>query len=75
MVAVGRARGARLTHTSTDPNPFPEELLKPFLSSLSGFINGSRLQPRDIATQVLNAVLGKKQFRAAVWKEGDAISG
>lgn len=60
---------------STDPNDFPGELLPTFLTSLASFINGPHLQSRDIATQVLNAVLGKKQFRPAVWKQGDCISG
>lgn len=60
---------------STDDKDFPPELVSTFLSSVSSILNGPRLQPRDVAAQVLNAVLGKKQFRTAVWKEGECISG
>ncbi|BEI92182.1 uncharacterized protein CcaverHIS019_0410020 [Cutaneotrichosporon cavernicola] len=60
---------------ATDSTDFPDELLPTLLTSLASFINGPHLQSRDIATQVLNAVLGKKQFRSAVWKQGDCISG
>ncbi|TXT05914.1 hypothetical protein VHUM_03675 [Vanrija humicola] len=60
---------------ATDDKDFPPELVSTFLSSVSSILNGPRLQPRDVAAQVLNAVLGKKQFRTAVWKEGECISG
>ncbi|KAL7422849.1 H(+)-transporting V1 sector ATPase subunit H [Cryptotrichosporon argae] len=60
---------------ATDPKDFPPHLMGTLLASLSTLLNGSRAQPRDIAAQVLNAILGKKQFRQAVWQEGEAISG
>lgn len=66
---------AKLTCCSTDDNDFPEQLLPALLAAISKLLNGSRQQPRDIATQVLNAVLGKKQMRSAVWAEGTCISG
>ncbi|KAK4688485.1 V-type H+-transporting ATPase subunit H, partial [Tremellales sp. Uapishka_1] len=60
---------------ATDSKPFPDTLLPVLLASVSALLNGSRLAPRDIASQVLGAVLGTKQFRSAVWKEEQCISG
>lgn len=60
---------------STDPSPFPASLISPFLQSLSSLLNGTRQPLWEVAAQVLGAVLGKKQFRAAVWKEESCISG
>lgn len=60
---------------STDPNDFPSQLLPSVLKSVSTLLNGTRPQLRDVAAQVLNAVLGKKQFRKAVWSEDTCISG
>ena len=31
--------------------------------------------PRDLAIQVLDAFVNNTQFRQAVWKQGEAISG
>lgn len=60
---------------STDTKPFPPTLIPILLASLSALINGPRLPPRDIAIQVLGAILGTKQFRVAVWEEEECISG
>jgi V-type H+-transporting ATPase subunit H len=60
---------------STDPQPFPQPLLNPFLKSLSSLLNNARQPLWEVAAQVLGAVLSKKQFRSAVWQEEGCISG
>lgn len=59
----------------TDNKPFPYNLAGTLLASLQGLLNGSRIPLWEVAAQVLAAVLGKKQFRLAVWEEGECISG
>jgi hypothetical protein len=60
---------------STDPKPFPQNLVATLLASLQGLLNGTRQPLWEVAAQVLGAVLGSKQFRSAVWKEEHCISG
>ncbi|EIW70107.1 hypothetical protein TREMEDRAFT_61869 [Tremella mesenterica DSM 1558] len=60
---------------ATDPKPFPELQVQILLSSLSGLLNGSRIPLWEVAAQVLNAILGSRQFRLAVWDQGECISG
>ncbi|WRT70736.1 uncharacterized protein IL334_007734 [Kwoniella shivajii] len=60
---------------ATDPKPFPQTLIPTLLVSLQGLLNGSRLPLWEVAAQVLGAVLGRKQFRQAVWQEENCISG
>jgi hypothetical protein len=60
---------------STDEQDLPESLVPTVLQSISSLLNSPRPQKRDVAAQVLNAVLGKKQFRNAVWADGECISG
>lgn len=59
----------------TDPKPFPSSLTGTLLASLQGLLNGSRVPLWEVAAQVLGAVLGTKQFRLAVWREEQCISG
>lgn len=61
--------------SSTDPKPLPENHISTLLASLQGLLNGTRQPLWEVAAQVLGAVLGSKQFRAAVWKEEHCISG
>jgi hypothetical protein len=60
---------------STDPKPFPQNLVATLLASLQGLLNGTRQPLWEVAAQVLGAVLGSKQFRSALWKEEHCISG
>ncbi|WVF68216.1 hypothetical protein IAT40_002981 [Kwoniella sp. CBS 6097] len=60
---------------ATDPKPFPSSLIPTLLASLQGLLNGTRLPLWEVAAQVLGAVLGRKQFRQAVWDEENCISG
>jgi len=73
-VAPRTTRRTGLT-CSTDPKPFPASLISTLLASLQGLLNGTRQPLWEVAAQVLGAVLGSKQFRAAVWKEENCISG
>lgn len=59
----------------TDNNPFPKSLVTPLLSSISSLLNGTRQPLWDVAAQTLGAILGRKQFRDAVWAEEQCISG
>ncbi|WVR08626.1 hypothetical protein IAU60_005682 [Kwoniella sp. DSM 27419] len=60
---------------ATDPKPFPQSLIGTLLASLQGLLNGSRVPLWEVAAQVMSAVLGKKQFRKAVWEEEKCVSG
>lgn len=60
---------------STDRRAFPDSLVPTLLTSLSSLLNGTRQPLWEVAAQVLGAVLGSKQFRKAVWKEEQCISG
>ncbi|WVW80811.1 hypothetical protein I302_102800 [Kwoniella bestiolae CBS 10118] len=60
---------------STDPKPFPQSLISTLLGSLQGLLNGTRQPLWEVAAQVLSAILGRKQFRQAVWQEENCISG
>lgn len=60
---------------ATDSKPFPSTLVGVLLASLQGLLNGSRIPLWEVAAQVLSAILGTKQFRLAVWNEGNCISG
>lgn len=62
-------------NASTDPKPFPNDLVPTLLSSLQKLLNGSRLPLWEVAAQVLGAILGTKQFRKSVWNEKNCLSG
>ncbi|WVQ63352.1 uncharacterized protein L199_001504 [Kwoniella botswanensis] len=60
---------------ATDPKPFPQSLISTLLGSLQTLLNGTRQPLWEVAAQVLSAILGRKQFRQAVWDEESCISG
>ncbi|RSH85316.1 H(+)-transporting V1 sector ATPase subunit H [Saitozyma podzolica] len=60
---------------ATDPKPFPSSLVPTVLASLQGLLNGTRQPLWEVASQVLGAILGRKQFRVPVWEEEQCISG
>jgi V-type H+-transporting ATPase subunit H len=68
-------RSLTTDHCRTDPKPFPSSLVPTLLASLQGLLNGTRQPLWEVAAQVLGAVLGRKQFRSAVWDEEQCISG
>lgn len=60
---------------STDPKPLSAEASTPLLNSVSRLTNGSASPARDLAIQVLGAILSSRQIRKDVWKHENLLSG
>ncbi|GHJ88819.1 hypothetical protein NliqN6_5221 [Naganishia liquefaciens] len=60
---------------STDPNPIPEGCIAPLLDALSKLTNANPSPARDLAIQVLGAILGSRQIRKAAWEQESLLSG
>ncbi|KAJ9122976.1 hypothetical protein QFC24_004014 [Naganishia onofrii] len=60
---------------STDPKPIPEACIPPMLDALAKLTNANPSPARDLAIQVLGAILGSRQIRKAAWNHESLLSG
>ncbi|KAF9475678.1 ATPase, V1 complex, subunit H [Pholiota conissans] len=60
---------------SSEFAPLRAQQLRPFLNVLSGFIQGSSLNKRDIAVQCLETLLARPECRQEVWRIPGIIAG
>ncbi|KAJ9119143.1 hypothetical protein QFC22_003634 [Naganishia vaughanmartiniae] len=60
---------------STDPKPIPEACIPPMLDALAKLTNANPSPARDLAIQVLGAILGSRQIRKAAWDQESLLSG
>ncbi|KAJ9110092.1 hypothetical protein QFC19_001763 [Naganishia cerealis] len=60
---------------STDPKPIPEACIPPMLDALARLTNANPSPARDLAIQVLGAILGSRQIRKAAWEHESLLSG
>ncbi|KAJ9093252.1 hypothetical protein QFC20_007170 [Naganishia adeliensis] len=60
---------------STDPKPVPEGCIGPLVDALAKLTNANPSPARDLAIQVLGAILGSRQIRKAAWEHDSLLSG
>ncbi|KAG6854987.1 hypothetical protein C0991_009810 [Blastosporella zonata] len=60
---------------SSDSTPLALQHLKPFLATLSGLVQGTAVNKRDVAVQCVESLLARRDCRQAVWGVTGILAG